>query len=120
MACGLLPSLQREGLDRRVSRAFEMIEKSAATTDLDLSQVARAVNLSTSRLRHLFTLQTGISPMHYAKAVRLQRARSLMLQSFLTVKEVTTQSGFSDVSHFVREYKRVFGETPSETRASHP
>ncbi len=111
----LLPP-RREGSDKRVAAAFEMLEKSASTIDLDLDQIARSVNLSTSRLRHLFTRETGISPLHYVKAVRLRLARRLMLQSFLTVKEVMGQSGFSDVSHFVREYKRVFGETPSETR----
>jgi transcriptional regulator GlxA family with amidase domain len=67
-------------------------------------------------LRHLFTIEAGISPLHYVKVLRLHRARSLMLQTFLSVKEVMSESGFSDISHFVREYKRAFGETPSETR----
>lgn len=57
-----------------------------------------------------------MSPMHYVRLVRLRQARHLMLQSFLTVKEVMAQSGFSDVSHFVREYKRAYGVTPSQTR----
>lgn len=111
----LLPP-PRERSDKRVVAAFEMLKKSAAQGDLDFDQIARSVNLSTSRLRHLFTLEAGMSPTHYVKLVRLRQARRLMLQSFLTVKEVMGQSGFSDVSHFVREYKRVFGETPSQTR----
>jgi transcriptional regulator GlxA family with amidase domain len=111
----LLP-LRRECSDKRVVAAFEMLQNSAAEGDLDFVRIARSLNLSTSRLRHLFTTEAGISPTHYVRLVRLQQARRLMLQSFLTVKEVMGHSGFTDISHFVREYKRVFGETPSQTR----
>lgn len=109
------PSL-RAGSDKRVAAASEMLNRFAVRGGCNFVQIARTVNLSTSRLRHLFTIEAGISPLHYVKVVRLQHARSLMLQSFLTVKEVMGESGFSDISHFVREYKRLFGETPSETR----
>ena len=110
-----LPS-GRQGIDKRVVAAFEMLKNSAAGGDIDFEQIAKSVNLSTSRLRHLFTLEAGMSPSHYVRLVRLRRARRLMLQTFLSVKEVMGESGFSDVSHFVRQYKRVYGETPSQTR----
>ena len=116
MSTGPTFTIQGESADKRVRLAFEMLKQSAAGSNLDFHRIARSVNLSPSRLRHLFTGKVGISPMHYVKLIRLERARSLMLESFLTVKEVTNLSGFGDVSHFVREYKRVFGETPSQTR----
>lgn len=114
----LIPRL-REASDKRVLVVSEMLDHSAVTGTLNFTQIARAVNLSTSRLRHLFRKEAGISPLHYVKVVRLQRAHNLMVQTFLTVKEVMSESGFSDISHFVREYKRVFGETPSQTRRIH-
>jgi len=116
MTFGFMLHPRREGTDKRVIAAFEMLQHSAAAGDLDFVRIARSVNLSTSRLRHLFTVEAGMSPMHYVRLVRLEQARRLMLQSFLSVKEVMGHSGFSDISHFVREYKRVFGETPSQTR----
>jgi len=112
----LIPLWPREGSDKRVVAVSKMLCRSAASGDIDFGQMARSVNLSPSRLRHLFTIEAGISPLHYVKLLRLRRARSLMLQTFLSVKEVMSESGFSDISHFVREYKRAFGETPSETR----
>lgn len=112
----LTARLVHERIDKRVSRASQMLYRSAMSADMDFAKIARSVNLSPSRLRHLFTLQAGISPLHYVKALRLERARTLMLDTFLSVKEVMNQSGFSDISHFVREYKRAFGETPSESR----
>ena len=109
-------SLQ-EAPDKRVSAASEMLYRGAVSGEMDFVKIARCVNLSPSRLRHLFTIEAGISPNHYVRIVRLRRARTLMLQTFLSVKEVMSKSGFSDISHFVREYKKAFGETPSETRS---
>jgi|SRR5215469_388699 len=115
-----IPRLLSAAFDKRVVTATEMLNHSAVSGNVDFMQIARAVNLSASRLRHLFTIKAGISPLHYVKVVRLQHARRLMLQSFLTVKEVMGKSGFTDISHFVRDYKRFFGETPSETRQVRP
>jgi transcriptional regulator GlxA family with amidase domain len=112
----LIPLWPREASDKRVVTVSKMLCRSAVSGDIDFVQMARSVNLSPSRLRHLFTIEAGISPLHYVKVLRLHRARSLMLQTFLSVKEVMSESGFNDISHFVREYKRAFGETPSETR----
>lgn len=109
----------REAIDKRVVAAFDILNNPAGAGVIDFEQIASSLNLSSSRLRHLFTIETGISPMQCLRLLRLERAHQLMLQSFLTVKEVTDRVGFSDVSHFVREYKRVFGETPSQTRLNH-
>jgi|SRR5215472_13925421 len=116
MPSPILIPRSRAGFDKRVIAASEMLSRFAVRGNVDFLQIARKVNLSASRLRHLFTIEAGISPLHYIRVVRLQHARSLMIQSFLTVKQVMGESGFSDISHFVREYKRLFGETPSETR----
>jgi transcriptional regulator GlxA family with amidase domain len=40
----------------------------------------------------------------------------LLKSSFLTIKEVAVRVGVNDVSHFVRDYKALFGQTPSEAR----
>lgn len=72
--------------------------------------------MSGSRLRHLFRTEMGTPPGRFLKLLRLQRAKELLRGSFLEVKEVATAVGFGDVSHFVRDYKMVHGETPSESR----
>jgi transcriptional regulator GlxA family with amidase domain len=83
--------------------------------------VARSVNLSPRRLGQLFRRDVGVSPMKFLKNLRMAKAQSLLESSFLTIKEVTFESGFADVSHFVRDFKQCFGVTPSEFRAKkHP
>ena len=102
--------------DTRVAAVLELLTKSADRSHVDFARLATSVNLSPSRLRHLFTQQMGISPMRYTKALRLQQAHQLLLGSFLTVKEVMGRCGFTDLSHFVRDYKQMVGETPAQTR----
>ena len=85
-----------------------------------LSEVAARLNLSTSRFRHLFKKELGISPKHYVTLLRLRWAKQLLENSWLQVKEVTAVIGVNDVSHFVRTYKAVFRQTPSQTRALAP
>jgi AraC family transcriptional regulator len=79
--------------------------------------VARSVNLSPRRLGQLFKVEIGVSPMQFLRNVRMRRAQVLLQSSFLSIKEVTFQSGFTDVSHFVRDFKQYYGVTPSEFRA---
>jgi transcriptional regulator GlxA family with amidase domain len=104
-------------LDKRVQRALELLEQSSLSAHMPLSAVAYSVHISSSHLRHLIKREIGMSASHYVKMLRLKRARELLESSFLSVKEVMSSVGMNDISHFVREYKSVFGCTPSQSRA---
>lgn len=108
---------RRTGLwhDARTVVALQLLESEEG---LQLEEVARRVNLSGSRLRHVLREELGISPLRYRKQCRLLRARELVGSTFLTVKEIASAAGFTDISHFLRDYKTAFGEKPSETRRS--
>jgi hypothetical protein len=60
----------------------------------------------------------------FAKALRYvaaaRWAKQLLENSYLEVKEVTAVIGVNDVSHFVRNYKAIYHQTPSQTRALAP
>jgi transcriptional regulator GlxA family with amidase domain len=81
-----------------------------------IRDLAKSVNLSPRRLAELFKADMGVSPTQFLRSLRMQKAQSLLESSFLTVKEVSFQSGFRDVSHFVRNFKQRYGMTPSEFR----
>jgi AraC family transcriptional regulator len=84
--------------------------------ELELYETARSVNLSHSRLRYLFKEQTGMSPTHYLKHLRMQEAKRLAENTFLNVKQIMNKLGMRDESHFVRDFKRIHGVTPSQYR----
>ncbi len=78
-----------------------------------LAELANAVNLSGSRLRHIITAQTGLPPGQLALSLRLEQARELLESGTLSIKEVMVKAGFEDKSNFIRQFKRGFSATPS-------
>ena len=102
-------------MDTRVRRVIEHLSKDLSC-DADLKSLASLVTLSSSRLRHLFKDETGLTPAQYLKRLRLERAKELMEDSFLRLKEVMPQVGISDESHFVKDFKKEYGLPPIKYR----
>jgi AraC-like DNA-binding protein len=109
---GVWPTPEIATKDPRVSRALELLQQGYAPGDA----VAKSLNLSSSRLRHLFKRELGMSRRQYHQRQQLSRARKLLTNSFLSVKEIAHIVGINDVSHFCRNYKALYGETASQTR----
>lgn len=82
-----------------------------------LSKMAQSVNLSSTRLCCLFKAETGTPPARYLKTLRMDDAAMLLSRTFLSVKEIMVRVGFSDESHFVRDFKRLHGLTPTKYRS---
>lgn len=102
--------------DARVRWVVEWLLLCDLSKPISVDELARSVHISTSRLRHIFRAETGTTLCRFIKLRRLDRARELLRISFLEVKEIANAVGFGDVSHFVRDYKSIYGETPSDTR----
>jgi transcriptional regulator GlxA family with amidase domain len=81
-----------------------------------LLELAQAVNLSVWRLSHIFVSEVGKSPIHYLRELRINRAKYLLETSFLSVKEIAHQVGMRDESHFIRDFKKAYGEPPTRHR----
>ena len=105
-------------MDPRVRRADTLIKKNIRR-ELILDEVAQSFNLSASRLRHMFTDAMGISPTRYLKTLRMRRAKELLETTFLNIKQIRLQVGIGDESHFVRDFKKMYGRSPSRHRAHH-
>ena len=75
----------------------------------DLAQVA---NMGISTLHHHFRMLTAMTPLQYQKQLRLQAARSLMLNSGLDAASAAFGVGYESPTQFSREYSRFFGQPP--------
>jgi len=82
-----------------------------------ISRIARAANVSTRHLQTLFLRDLGVTPYAHYQALRLNRARRLLIETRLPVLEIAGQSGFASPASFTRAYRRRHGESPRETRA---
>jgi AraC family transcriptional regulator, arabinose operon regulatory protein len=98
-------------VDARVTLLLAVMEADPARP-LNLGSLAEAVNLSVSRVVHLFTAETGVPPGRYLRDLRLERARQLLTDTRLSVKQVMAAVGYNDASHFSRDFKRNYGVSP--------
>jgi transcriptional regulator GlxA family with amidase domain len=104
-------------LDSRIQTTIALLQGGIASR-VDVDELARKANISTSHLRHLFKLETGLTLMQYLKLIRMQKAEQLLLSTFLSVKEIMNRVGISNESYFSREFKRTFGLAPLQYRNS--
>lgn len=112
---------------RAVAQALRLV---AAAEDFMQARLARpvyteelcaALGVSARRLHDAFRAALGMSPHAYLKSRRLLLARrALQSQSDgpELVKSVALDHGFWHLGHFARDYRALFGELPSETRAA--
>src|ERR1044072_3844288 len=100
-------------MESRVDRAVRLMTVSLRS-DLSVARLSKLLSLSPSRLSHLFKAETGVSPMRYLKAQKMQKAKLLLETTPLTVKEVMFFAGVNDKSHFIKDFKKEFNLSPTK------
>src|SRR5690554_6000056 len=90
------------------------IDQSIRTTDL-----ASLLGLSTSHFSHVFKQATGMTPLMYVAARRVEAAGQYMLCSASHLSEIALRHGFYDQSHFCRVFRRETGLSPQTWRRLH-
>jgi AraC-like DNA-binding protein len=99
------------GHSHRIARALERLRKDF-DRPLRIEDIARELGMSVSGFHHHFKAVTAMSPLQFQKRMRLQEARHLMLAEDLDAASAGYRVGYSDASHFNREYKTLFGAPP--------
>ena len=84
-----------------------------------MPEFAEAVGVSQRLLEIVFKERLGITQKRFSQYCRLGSARRELLnpgeKDFLTVTKAASRSGFSEMGRFAVEYKKLFGESPSQT-----
>lgn len=86
-------------------------------SDLNMKHIAEEIGVSYSWFRSTFVAHTGLSPHQYLLELRLVRARNLLAETNLSVKEISLQTGFEDEHYFSRLFRRKMNLTPGQFRA---
>ena len=99
-------------------KLLSSIDIMANNLEAPLSQVelARKVGLSTRQLERLFLKYLKCTPSRYYLDMRLNRARTLLQQTCMSVTNVALATGFVSASHFSKSYRLHFGHAPRETK----
>ena len=85
---------------------------------LTLSEMEALSGLSARALQYGFKARFGCSPMEWQRRERMQLARSRLLQAApgQTITDLAYAMGFSSSAAFAAQYRRYFGEAPSQTQ----
>jgi AraC-like DNA-binding protein/ligand-binding sensor protein len=84
--------------------------------ELSLEQVAKSVHTSKFYFCKIFKKGTGINFTDYLSRLRIERAKSLLLNPHLRVTEIAYEAGFQSLTHFNRVFKRILGLSPTRYR----
>lgn len=87
-------------------------------TQLSLTKVAKAVNISPNHLSEKFKEVTGVNFVNYIARIRIEKARGLLHDPNLRVSEIAFAVGFQSLSQFNRVFKKRVGKSPTEYRAA--
>ncbi|MGD9212400.1 MAG: helix-turn-helix domain-containing protein, partial [Desulfobacteraceae bacterium] len=101
----------------RIDKALKLIHENYQDS-INVEKLADIVNMSPSSFHRAFKKVTSSSPIQYVKKIRLDKAKSLLIEQGLRVNEAATQVGYESTTQFSREFKRHFGNSPISYRLS--
>jgi len=108
----LLRKTQESGFLRRLNRFFEL----NVSRPCSVSGMARWVGMSERSLHLLCRRHLDVSPARAFTMFRMARARLLVRQSQMSVKDISLNLGFADPYHFSKVYRRLHHIAPSKDR----
>jgi AraC family ethanolamine operon transcriptional activator len=103
-----------------VVRGAEEFLRADPDRPIQREELCTALGVSLRKLHDAFVGTTGMSPQYYLKLRRLVMVRRLLhapSNDPPLVKSAALSHGFWHLGHFARDYRELFGETPSETAA---
>jgi len=103
--------------DPRIKAALEEMARQHVER-LTADGLAAQLGLSRSRFEHLFKQHTGTTFRHHLRETRLVKARRLLADPGLRVKEVASKRGYATTSDLTRAFRERFGLSPSRYRRS--
>lgn len=95
---------------------FENLIKSKHRKRLNLQQYAKELYISPSYLREAVKKATGKPAYKLIQEYQLLEAKSLLLQTTKTIKQVSLELGFEDASNFNKFFRNQAGVTPLQFR----
>ncbi|SHM53197.1 Helix-turn-helix domain-containing protein [Anaerosporobacter mobilis DSM 15930] len=84
--------------------------------DISLNQLADLVYLSPKYLSSIFSQTTGISINKYIKNIRMEKARELLVNTNMKIRDIGTTVGYPNISYFCKLFQEEFRISPEKYR----
>lgn len=97
----------------QLKQVLEFIEESYDTS-ITLDELSRIVGMSPKYFCRFFQEMTHRTPIDYLNYYRIERACYQLVTTDLPITEVAYNSGFNDLSYFIKTFKKYKGTTPKK------
>jgi len=84
--------------------------------DLTLSDLAQLVHVSPYHLAHVFKTELGMAPIQYLIQCRIEEAKRLLVQTKLSINEISVMVGYPNPNYFNQIFKKMTGTSPGKYR----
>jgi AraC-like DNA-binding protein len=115
-ADSLLQSSAPAVIDPRVRTVLQYVESRHVNSACRLDDVARNLRVSRSYLSRLVFKETGVTFNRHLQLARMNTAARLLQESELSIKEISSGTGYEHVPSFDRQFRSHFNLTPGDFR----
>lgn len=98
-----------------INRILKYLHLNIEST-ISLKKLSNDLNLSQGYISDCFKKHMGVTIMTYAKKIRIERAKVLLLTTNDSILDISLRLGFHDQSHFYKIFKSFTGVSPSQYR----
>jgi transcriptional regulator GlxA family with amidase domain len=111
-----IPLAARLGFHHRALVEIASLMEANFEEPLSAVELAKLAGLSLRQIQRIFQESLDTTPSKYYLALRLRRARELLLQSQMSITQIAVSCGFQSTCHFSKSYRAVYGRTPRSER----
>jgi len=102
-------------LNKRVKSIHEYLMKNYRE-EITLKQIADQVHMAPASVSRFFKSATGMSVFEYLNKIKIELARQLLLNTEMSVVDISYDCGFNNLSHFNKQFKKFNQATPRQFR----
>ena len=102
-------------VDQKIERAKIIMEENILK-EIDPEKLAEKLNISYSWFRKVFKEYTGYAPAKYFQILKLRKAKQLLMDGELSIKEIAYLLNYHSIEYFFSFFKKNVGYTPTEYR----
>ncbi|MGC4231721.1 MAG: AraC family transcriptional regulator [Niabella sp.] len=106
-------SSEKENSNEVIERAKAIMYENY-NEDINLESIAVKLCSSYSKFRKIFKKYTGYSPADYFQEIKIRKAKELLLESQLSIKEICYELNFSSYEYFLTRFKKRTGLSPQK------
>jgi signal transduction histidine kinase/DNA-binding response OmpR family regulator/streptogramin lyase len=104
--------------EKFLQKLYKIIEKNIDNSEFSIADLTSEIGMSKSVLYKKFSALTNLSLSDFIKAQRFKYAAILLRKDDHSVSEIAFMVGFNDPKYFSKEFRKVYGVSPSEYAAS--